>query len=108
MSLEEPIIESFDMSSGFVKAAAAFLIGIMLLGGFVASAANSDPKSVTVKLTEIPQAGDTITLGNHVFEFSTSGAVQSGNIPVKIGSTLLETKTNIMNAVRSSTDFSVN
>jgi hypothetical protein len=106
MSLEEPIIESFEVG-GFVKIAAVFLLGLMLLSGFGTAISNANPKSATITLNEIPQAGDTVTLGAHVFEFTNSGTVADGNIPVTIGSTLYETGNNLKNAMTSNTDFTV-
>jgi hypothetical protein len=105
MSIEDPIIESFEVT-GFVKIAAVFLLGLMLLSGFGFAIQNDNPKSATITLTEIPQDGDMIMLGVHTFEFTHDGAVQSGYIPVRIGSTLIETKANFMAAVSANTDFS--
>jgi hypothetical protein len=108
MSIEDPIIETFDMSSGFVKAAAVFLVGIMILGGFVFTAQTTEKlKTATITLTDLPRNGDIITLGNHVFEFDSGDGVQDDHIPVEIGDTLIQTKSNFVNAVKSSTDFSV-
>lgn len=104
MSIEEPIIEAFE-TSGLVKIAAIFLIGLMILGGFMTAVQNDNPKSVSVTLTQIPQNGETITLGSHVFEFTNGGQVASEHIPVEIGSTLVEAGTNFKNAVSANTDF---
>jgi hypothetical protein len=98
--------ESIIGSSTLVKAAAVFLLGLMILGGFAGAVQNDNPKSATITLTQIPSDGDTITLGAHIFEFSHDGAVTSGHIPVTIGATLIETKANFMTAVSSNTDFS--
>lgn len=106
MAITETIEESVIGSSTLVKASAVFLLGLMLLGGFAAGIQNDNPKSVTVTLTEIPSDGDTIILGAHTFEFVDTGAVAPGDIPVKIGSTLIETKANFEAAVQSNTDFS--
>jgi hypothetical protein len=106
MSIEDPIIETFT-TSGFVKIAAVFLLGLMLLGGFATAISNDNPRSATITMTDIPQAGDTVQLGAHIFEFTNTGTVASGNIPVRIGSTLYETGNNLKNAMTSNTDFTV-
>ena len=105
MSIEEPIIETFG-TGGLVKAAGIFIIGVIILGGFAGAVQNDNPRSATITLTQIPQAGDTITLGSHTFEFVNSGAVGAGHIPVTIGATLIETKSNFMTVVQENTDFS--
>jgi hypothetical protein len=104
MALEDPMIQVFE-TGGFVKAAAVFLLGLMLLAGFGSAISNDNPKSVTVTLTHIPQAGDTVQLGSHVFEFTNTGTAGPGNVPVRIGSTLAETGVNLKNAIHSNTDL---
>ena len=66
MSIEDPIIESFEVS-GIVKISAVFLLGLMLIAGFVSAISNDNPKRTTISMTDIPSAGDTLTLGGHHF-----------------------------------------
>jgi hypothetical protein len=102
------LVEESTTGSGMlIKAAAIFIFGVIFLSGAVGAIQNSDPKTVTLTLTEIPSPGDTITLGAHVFEFVDSGAVQADHIPVQIGSTLIDTKANFEAAVTANSDFSV-
>jgi hypothetical protein len=101
------IIEDSTEGSGMlIKAAAIFIFGVIFLSGAVGAITNSDPQSVTVTLSQIPNPGDTITLGAHTFEFVDSGQLTDGNIPVQIGSTLYDTKTNFVTAVQANSDFS--
>ena len=107
MSLDEdPLIQTFE-TGGFVRMAAVFLLGIMLLGGFGFAISNDNPKSATITLKDIPQAGDLVQLGSHVFEFTNSGAVGAGHIPVQIGSTLYETRNNLKTAMTANTDYTI-
>ena len=55
--IEDPMIQVFE-TGGFVKAAAVFLLGVMLLGGFGFAISNDNPKSATITMTDIPQTGE--------------------------------------------------
>jgi hypothetical protein len=68
MAVDEAI-DTLEGTSLFVKAAAVFLFGIIFLSGVI-SAANLNPsglKTASITLTEIPQDGNTINIGGHIF-----------------------------------------
>ena len=98
--MDDPIIESFELN-GFVKTAAVFLLGVLLLAGFATGISNANPKTATITLTDIPHDGDTVTLDAHVFEFDNGDGVASGNIPVHIGATLYETGNTFRDAIKA-------
>jgi hypothetical protein len=106
MSIEDPVIEVFQVN-GFVKIAAVFLLGLMLLSGFCFAISNDNPRPTTISMTGIPSPGDTVTMGAHVFEFTNTGSVAAGHIPVTIGSTIYESGTNLKNALQANTDFTI-
>ena len=105
MSIDEPFFETFDFSNSFVKAALAFIVGIVILSGLVAGTYH--PESVTFSFTENPQAGDTITINSQTYEFTSTGSVASGHIPVMIGATLSDSVNNFETALHANTNFQI-
>lgn len=103
------IIEESTLDvTNIVKIAAAFLVGLVILSGLITGTVNAqDHQSAVFTFTENPQAEGTITLNNHVFEFTSDGNVASGHIPVQIGATLTDSVSNLETAIHSNTDFIV-
>jgi hypothetical protein len=96
-------------TQGLIKSGAIFIIGLIILSGAIGASAvgDSSSKSIQLSLTQIPIDGDTITLGNYIFEFDSGDGVIVGHITVAIGSTIDETGSNLRTAIENNTDYTV-
>jgi len=94
-----------DSPAGFAKAivgvAVAFLIGVMILGNIDTDILQGSAGNRNLVFSEQPADGDLFQLDYHIFEFDNDGNYNSGYIPVTIGTTVVDTKYNLIAAIAS-------
>lgn len=94
-----------DSPAGFAKAivgvAVAFLVGAMIMGNIDTGILQGSAGVAHLTFSEQPADGDVFQLDSHIFEYDTGDGVANGHIPVTIGTTIVDTKYNLIAAIAS-------
>ncbi|HOW13498.1 hypothetical protein [Methanosarcina sp.] len=94
-----------DTSSGWavsiVKVVIVLLVGVILMGNIDTDILQGSAGNRNLVFSEQPADGDLYQLDNHIFEFDNDGNYNSGYIPVTIGTTIVDTKNNLLTAIAS-------
>lgn len=93
--------EPADYAKAIVGVAAAFLVGVMMLGNIDTDILQGSAGNRDLSFPENPADGDLFQLDSHIFEFDNDGNYNSGYIPVTIGTTKVDTKNNLLTAIAS-------
>jgi hypothetical protein len=94
-----------DSPAGFAKAivgvAVAFLVGVLIVGNIDTGILQGSAGVAHITFLEQPADGDLFQLDTHIFEYDSNGSVAEGHIPVTIGTTVVDTKNNLLTAIAS-------
>jgi hypothetical protein len=107
-ALEVKCVENNEATMMIVKFCLVLIIGVVILSSVVSTDNIQSTKQVSLPFSGQPSSGDTVTLDNHIFEFTSTGSVSSGHIPVMIGANEEATKANFRDAISANSNYVVN
>jgi hypothetical protein len=79
-----------------LRVSIVLLIGVIVLSAVNDTASKLENGGLTIKITQNPAPGETITFDGKIFEFNGGNGVLRGNIPITIGSTIPDTAQNMI------------
>lgn len=94
-------VEPSNIAKSIVGVAVVFLVGVLIMGNIDTDILQGSAGNIHLTFSEQPADGDIFALDSHIFEYDNDGSVADGHIPVEIGTTVVDTKYNLIAAVAS-------
>ena len=79
-----------------LRVSLVLLIGVIVLSAVNDTSSKLENGGLTIKITQNPISGETITFDGTTFEFTGGGGVTTGNIPIPIGNDISSTTQNMV------------
>ena len=99
--------ESSSMATTIMKFCILLMVCVIILINIDLSAAPQAQadEHTSITLSDQPSDGDTLTIGNEVYEFDTGNGVITGHIAVLIGATKTETTNNLVTVINTNSQL---